>query len=67
MSIEIMLLLLMLAVFLPCVLWLKLPVGLSLAATSAVVALAGAKAFHCGISSRGCSAISMCPWCSSPP
>ena len=45
MSIEIMLLLLMLAVFLPCVLWLKLPVGLSLAATSAVVALAGGEGF----------------------
>ena len=45
MSIEIMLLLLMLAVFLPFVLWLKLPVGLSLAATSAVVALAGGEGF----------------------
>ena len=45
MSTEIMLLLLMLAVFLPFVLWLKLPVGLSLAATSVIVAVAGGEGF----------------------
>jgi GntP family gluconate:H+ symporter len=45
MSTEIMLLLLMLAVFLPFVLWLKLPVGLALAATSVIVATAGGEGF----------------------
>jgi GntP family gluconate:H+ symporter len=37
---EILLVTVMLAVFLACVLWLKLPVGLSLAATSAALAVA---------------------------
>ena len=45
MSVEIMLLLVMLAAFLVLVLWLKLPVGVSLAVTSIVVAVAGGQGF----------------------
>lgn len=45
MTAEIILLLLMLASFLVLVLWLKLPVGLSLAVTSVVVAAAGGQGF----------------------
>lgn len=45
MSFEITLLLFMLAVFLVSVLWLKLPVGLSLALTSVAVAMAGGWGF----------------------
>jgi len=45
MSTETLLLLLMLAAFLALVLWLRLPVGLSLAATSVVVAAAGGEGF----------------------
>ena len=45
MSLEVILLWLMLAVFLALVLWLKIPIGLSLAASSIVVALAGREGF----------------------
>lgn len=45
MSVELMLLAFMLAVFLALVLWVKLPVGLSLAATSVAVAAAAGQGF----------------------